>query len=146
MATKAPSSDLTDRFIKGLLDYDLTYDEILNGGWKYCGGNKGRHLNYFKLSCKDDDLPEKNDRCVCGHKIVENCYITNGDDILVLGNCCIKKFVPNSSRTCDKCNKPHKNRKVNQCNNCRTDLSCIVCKNYAIYQNQKCKYCQYKRA
>ena len=38
---------LTDKFIKGLRAYRLTYDEIKN--WKYCGGNTGRHLNYYNL-------------------------------------------------------------------------------------------------
>jgi len=114
-----PSIELTERFIKGLQNYNLTYDEIVNGNWKYCGGRTGSHLNYFKISCKDDDLPEQVNECVCGHAISENCYITDGESILVLGNCCIKKFIPKSSRTCENCEAPHKNRTVNRCNKCR---------------------------
>ena len=63
--------------------------------------------------------PEHTDRCVCDHFIQENCYITNDTDMIVVGNCCIKKFVNKSGRTCDKCGEPHKNRVVNRCNLCR---------------------------
>ena len=97
MTSKIPSIELTKKFIKGLKNYGLTYDEIKNSNWKYCGGNTGRHLKYFKLCCKNDDLPDKVDECVCGHHINENCYITDGERILVLGNCCIKKFIPKNT-------------------------------------------------
>jgi hypothetical protein len=57
MTTKIASLELTNKFIKRLENYGLTYDEIKNSNWKYCGGNTGSHLNYFKLCCKNDDLP-----------------------------------------------------------------------------------------
>ena len=120
------SVDLTAKFIKGLENYSITYDEIKNSNWKYCGGRTGSHLKYFKLCCKDDDLPDAVDECVCGHRIQQNCYITDGERILVLGNCCIKKFIPKSSRTCEDCGNPHKNRKVNKCNKCRGG-TCEIC-------------------
>ena len=43
------SLELTNKFITGLENYGLTYHEIKNMNWKYCGGITGRHLNYFKL-------------------------------------------------------------------------------------------------
>jgi hypothetical protein len=141
MTSVTPSVELTKKFIKGLKNYDLTYEEIVEGKWKYCGGRSGRHLNYFKLCCQNDDLPEQVNECVCGHTISENCYITDGEQILVLGNCCIIKFCPKSSRTCEKCEAPHKNRKVNRCNDCRTDI-CSTCKKGQIYRNKRCFYCQ----
>jgi len=141
MTSVTPSVELTKKFINGLKNYDLTYEEIVEGKWKYCGGRSGRHLNYFKLTCKNDDLPEQVNECVCGHKISENCYITDGEQILVLGNCCIIKFCPKSSRTCEKCEAPHKNRKVDRCNDCRTDI-CGRCKKGQIYRNKRCFYCQ----
>jgi hypothetical protein len=49
MTSNIPSLDLTNKFIKGLESYGLTYDEIKNSNWKYCGGRTGRHLKYFKL-------------------------------------------------------------------------------------------------
>ena len=66
---------LTERFIRGLEQYNLTYDEIIKGNWKYCGGDRGRHFNYFKLFWGDDDLPEHENECVCKHYIENNCYI-----------------------------------------------------------------------
>ena len=141
MTTEIASLELSKRFIKGLEDYNLTYDEIKNSNWKYCGGDKeGRHLNYFKLSCKNDDLPHKVNECVCGHRIVENCYITDGEQILVLGNCCIQKFIPKSSRTCEKCGEPHKNRVVNRCNNCRKGV-CDECDKECELKYKKCYKC-----
>ena len=120
MSTK-PSLELTDKFIKGLQKYKLTYDEIKNSNWKYCGGRERSHLNYFKLCFKSIELPPLQPNCVCGHSIKENCYITNNEQILVLGNCCIKKFIEKSSRTCEKCGCSHKNRVVNRCNICRNE-------------------------
>ena len=59
--------------------------------------------------------------CICGHDISENCYITDGNIIIVLGNCCIRKYLPKTQcgRTCRICKQPHKNRKNNICNKCR---------------------------
>lgn len=77
MTTKTPSLKLTEKFLKGLKEYgDIKI-------WKYCGGDRGRHLNYFRIACKNEKLPEHEDNCVCGHDIVENCYI----------NCYLKEFV-----------------------------------------------------
>lgn len=109
---------LHKRFIKGLIEYGLTEEEVKKN-WRYCGGNQGSHYNYFKLSCPNDDLPAPIYECVCKHFIKENCYITNGEEILVLGNCCIKRFLSKSGRTCEECDEPHQNRKVNRCNDCR---------------------------
>jgi len=143
MASKIPSLELTENFIKGLKNYNLTYEEIIKNNWKYCGGRTGRHLKYFKLCCKDDDLPEQKNECVCGHHIEENCYITDGEQILVLGNCCIKKFIPKSSRTCEDCGNPHKNRNVNKCNKCRTGI-CEICSIECNYRYKRCYNCAFK--
>lgn len=142
MTTKIASLELTNKFIKGLENYGLTYDEIKNSNWKYCGGRIGRHLNYFKLCCKNDDLPDEVNECVCGHHIDENCYITDGARILVLGNCCIKKFIPKSSRTCEDCGEPHKNRVVNRCNNCRKGV-CDECDKKCDESYKKCYNCTF---
>jgi len=109
---------LSDRFIEGLQKYNLTYEEIKN--WRYAGGDTGRHYNYFVMIYGEHvkPLPHTN-TCVCNHHIKENCYIRNDDDILILGNCCIKKFIPMSTRTCTYCKSQHRNRKNNICNDCR---------------------------
>ena len=134
---------LTKKFIKGLMEYNLSIEEIQNGDWKYCGGDKGRHLNYFKLTCPEDDLPGWTNECVCSHAIVENCYITDGDNILILGNCCIKKFMPEglSGRTCSLCDAPHKNRIVDRCNDCREGL-CDGCGKTINSNYKKCWQCK----
>jgi hypothetical protein len=119
----------TKRFIKGLKEYGISYDEILNGEWSYAGGSLSRrHVEYFKKCFKNKELPPQRDKCVCGHNIKENCYLRKGRKLLVLGNCCIKRFVPKnrSCRTCENCGEPHKNRKVNRCNDCREGV-CDIC-------------------
>ncbi len=142
MTSNSVSLELTNKFIRGIEKYGLTYDEIRVNNWKYCGGNTGRHLNYFKLCCRNEDLPDKVDECVCGHRIEENCYITDGDQFLVLGNCCIKKFIPKSSRTCEKCGEPHNNRVVDRCNNCRKGL-CDECGKVCKISYKKCYKCAF---
>jgi hypothetical protein len=64
-------------------------------------------------------LPEYDNKCICGHFIQENCYITDGENILIWGNCCINRFIEKSGRTCSNCNQSHRNRKNNLCNKCR---------------------------
>jgi len=135
---------LTKRFIEGLKNYSLSLDDIKNGNWKYCGGNAGSHLNYFKMCRKNSPLPESVAHCVCGHHIKDNCYITDGKKFLILGNCCIKKFIPKSSRTCEKCEKPHKNRIVNRCNKCRIGI-CDKCNKSCFKAYKKCFTCAYKK-
>ena len=100
--------------------------------FKYAGGRRGRHLNYYTLLKKTNkDLPELKDideecKCPCEHDIKENCFVMKDDIVIVLGNCCIKKFMEKSGRSCDTCGNPHKNRKVNQCNQCRKS-NCANC-------------------
>ena len=142
MTSKIPSLKLTDKFIEGLKNYSLSYDDIKNGNWKYCGGDRKNHLSYFKLCFPDKKLPGSRCNCVCGHYIAENCYITDGEKILVLGNCCIKKFIEKCSRTCEICEEPHKNRLVNRCNNCRKGI-CDNCGKKCDKKYKKCYDCFY---
>jgi hypothetical protein len=116
-------------------DYDMESNNFYNGlfelGWnppwvvrnfKYAGGDKGSHKKYFDLVNKTTPLtkPPHTDRCVCGHYIKENCYITDGDGtVLVVGNKCIKRFITKSGRTCETCGGNHRNRTINKCNKCR---------------------------
>lgn len=110
-------------FISGIEELGYTYEEIVK--WKYAGGNSGSHRNYYyMLFGSRTGLPEHRNKCVCGHYIKENCYIVAPDDpdglkLLVIGNCCIKKFIPNCGRTCEDCGSIHRNRKDNKCNDCR---------------------------
>lgn len=95
--------------------------EDLEKNYKYAGGDHKEHLNYWNLLYGTDvERPPQGYVCPCTTKIKWNCYITNGVIFHVVGNCCIKKFMPNrSGRSCEECNAPHKNRKDNLCNSCR---------------------------
>jgi len=114
------SDTYTKRFQRGLEERGIDYDDVVNN-WKYCGGDSDRHLRYWKLTNPDmdvDDLDHE-DKCICGHTIKRNCYITKGDDILILGSCCIKRFMKNSGRTCDDCGAKHKSTTHNYCRECK---------------------------
>jgi len=106
------------RFKSGIEEYGLKYEDVIMN-WRYYGGDYDRHLRYYKLCSGGEELPEHNPYCVCGQKIKRNCYLTKDDQILVLGNCCIKRFVHNSGRTCSVCGLAHLNRKTNFCNMCK---------------------------
>lgn len=128
-------------FKKGLLEkYDMSDKDVLT--WKYSGGDSGRHLNYWKLKFKNTKTPDHESHCVCGHYIVQNCYITNdkNTELLVLGNCCIKAFIPTSARNCSICGNEHKNRIVDRCNKCRVG-KCDVCDVKCNPQYKKCFDC-----
>jgi|TARA_R100000773_G_scaffold31701_3_gene27077 uracil-DNA glycosylase len=110
--------NISKRFENGLKRFNITPEE-LKKDWKYCGGDRGRHLNYYKVVCPDEEEPPHEDRCICGHRIKENCYITDGKFILNLGNCCVKRFLQKTTRSCEVCGSPHRNRKDNRCRKCR---------------------------
>ena len=134
---------LTKRFIEGLKKYSITLSDIEDGNFRYSGGDSDRHYRYYRLKYGfNRKLPPHSDSCVCNHKIVENCYISDNDSktFIVMGNCCIKKFLPKHKqcRTCDICYQPHKNRKVNHCNQCRLNF-CYDCD--TLLKNKAYKRC-----
>ena len=128
---RATGNRVYDAFVKGLAaKHGMILDDL--DDYVYAGGNRTRHLSYFELKSPDEDLPPWAAECVCGVHIEENCYIrkssraldsaVGGPDLLILGNCCIKRFVPTCGRNCRDCGAAHNNRKVDLCNACRTDL------------------------
>lgn len=110
--------NISQRFINGLKKYDLTMDDIQND-WTYMGGDKGDHKKYFEKNYKSEQLPQLSTTCICGHKIKNNCFITNGKTVLIVGTACAKRFVKRQDRTCEKCGMEHRNKKNNICNKCR---------------------------
>ena len=91
----------------------------------YAGGDSGSKLDYFlKRFIGQRVNPVEKRECVCGHKIVENCYIQHKITkcIYVVGNQCIKRFMHKIQRTCSICATVHKNRKDNLCNDCRNSV------------------------
>jgi hypothetical protein len=114
------SDAYTQRFKRGLEERGIDYDDVVNN-WKYCGGDSGAHLKYWALTNPDMDVGEldRESKCICGHAIRRNCFISKGDGILILGSCCIKRFMKNSGRTCSQCGAKHKTRKYDLCRECK---------------------------
>lgn len=123
------------KFLNGLKNkYNLTMEDIANQDYKYIGGTPDEHNpqhynQWLNIIAQKPHLnmPLAEQECTCGHKIKNNCFIMNKyDNIIVLGNCCIKRFIPKSGRTCGWCGNPHKNRKFNLCNTCKENV-CKKC-------------------
>ena len=87
--------------------------------------------------------------CICGHDIVENCFVENiyNGNVLTIGNCCIKKFFPaeeveeaqrlrreaiNLTRVCKLDNKRYRKE------GCLNDEVCNSCH----LMNKKCETCK----
>jgi len=115
---------LSKRFLTGLNKYELNYEDIKNN-WYYIGGESGQHLNYFKRNYKNDILPDHNGNCICGHKIKNNCFISDGEFVLSIGESCINKFIPKNEKICSTCGIRHRNRKDNNCVKCRKKFRLI---------------------
>lgn len=139
------SLELTQHFIRGLSRLGLTFDDMKD--YKYCGGDSGSHLNYWRDHINKNNKynkPANVSNCICGHSISENCYIMHKTNsrILVLGNCCIQKFVSDCGRTCENCGSGHQNRKVNRCNNCRIG-KCDKCDRQCNPKYKVCYNCRF---
>lgn len=80
------------------------------------------HVQEFIINFGNRQFPEHKDKCICGHNIVENCYLSssfnNYNDIIIIGNCCYKNYFANLSRVCIKCKEEHTN-KNGLCNSCK---------------------------
>jgi len=130
------SVKLHEKFLRGLEERRITIEEF--NKYKYAGGNRGSHKKYFKICGLLDKEPPSFRFCICNHPIEEQCYLANEEKkALVIGNCCIKKFVPkeNRERRCTKCNEKHRNIKDNYCKKCRE-----LCKNNGCNNLKKSKY------
>jgi len=112
--------DISKRFENGLKKkYNLNIEDLEN--FYYIGGENKQHNKYYKLFTNNKPLPTHSNYCICGHKIKNNCYITNGDIILIIGESCINRFLSNKKkRICSECFAPHRNRlSTNKCNICK---------------------------
>lgn len=124
------NSSLKKKFEKGLKKYDMKFKDLEEENWHYCGGDGESHLNYWKLQYGDEPLPSHENKCICSHNIQKNFYITDDEYLLVVGSCCITKFINTGlKRTCDNCKEIHQNRKNNLCNRCRR-YACKRCGKY----------------
>jgi len=126
MASTEPSPSLSRkqrylaRFKEGLRRWTGD-DDVAN--YRYYGGDQGRHLSYFvnTLHRRPTDMPDRRAFCVCGIKIMEQCFLEHepSKELVVVGNCCIRRYVPKAGRTCDCCGEGHRNRRDNLCHACR---------------------------
>ena len=141
-----------------LTNYGISYEVVMEH-FVYAGGNpppndnsdQVRHYNYHRMAFpKAPDICDVG-RCVCYHPIVNNCFIydtrkeqTDRSAYINVGNCCIKRFMKNSGRTCCVCKEPHKNRKNNFCNDCREkgyDMCEECCEPHLYLNNKLCAGC-----
>jgi hypothetical protein len=121
-----------------VMDYNTSFDEIKK--WKYCGGNGGKHSEYFK-SMFDTKLPRRTNYCLCGQYILGNYYITDGNDTIVLGRCCIETFVPNKLKICERCHDIHTNVNDIRCDDCMMFVTCSECENECELPDIMCDEC-----
>ena len=141
--TKNISKSHAVKFANGLREYGLNAREVMEK-WKYAGGNLGKHRDYFIQVFKTPHLPNYEKHCVCHIPIKLQFYLRdNCNNLLVVGSHCIKKFVKQNGRTCEKCSQPHKNDDVNRCNECRVGL-CDKCDKIIQRQYYLCYPCKMK--
>jgi hypothetical protein len=145
------------KYLYGLYQHGITF-KVHREEMIYFGGDKAKHEEYFLEMCSKHGLdptiikPNHKENCICGVKIEENCYIVYEDIAinpkktkLVIGNCCIQRYITSEKRSkiCFNCDKRHTNYKSNFCDSCRKVCSqcgetkhnvverglCIMCKN-----------------
>lgn len=83
-------------------------------------------INVFNMYFLSNPFPDFIDKCPCGMKIMENCYVTTPDynynNIVAIGNCCYEKFIDNKVTHCLMCNELHTNgikKNAGLCDNCK---------------------------
>lgn len=116
--------EMSKRFVEGLKNYDLTKEEIQD--WYYVGGGhtnnpyrnmilNQKYLRYYPKA----KIPPLTDECVCGHRIQENAFISNGKQLLILGSCCVKRFTEKGTKqVCKGCKQLWKGKSV-YCKKCK---------------------------
>ena len=126
--------------------YGLSLEDIKS--WEYCGGNENIYFHDFVKKFGHMAHSECEDKCVCGHKIVINCYIRNKDftptknmkkiqyqnkeiPILIVGSCCVKQFMEGTKLKCEVCGKLHRRNK------CKTNLCSQCDKKIRLETNKK---------
>jgi hypothetical protein len=110
-----------DNFKKSL--YDIGLDPYIVFNTYVCVGGDGyersqiidkknhKHIAEFRANFGNLNFPEYINKCLCDHHIEENCYISSDfkvyDKILIIGNCCYKRFIKNKQRLCINCESRH---------------------------------------
>jgi hypothetical protein len=110
-----------EEFFTTLQNYKISEKKVETSLFRYCGGDSEPcDINYYRMIFPGYPFPIKQKKCVCGHDIQKNCYITNKNKTIlaILGCCCIKKFWGKKVRQCEVCDKIHTSRTLNMCKPC----------------------------
>ncbi len=120
------------RFRNGMRNLGITPEEQADkSNFQYYGGD---YLSYdADFVCIQNQStvpiprPKKTFRCVCGQKIEKNAYVKYRDMIIVLGSCCINRYMPDvSCRRCVECGERNRRRVINRCTTC-SETMCDRC-------------------
>ena len=111
---------LSKRFKSGLEKLGLSEEDVREN-YQYVGGETGEHLQFFKACYPDRPLPTHQDVCICGHRCSMNCFISNGETFLSVGESCASKWLP--QKVCKDCGSKTRNRKDMLCSKCRTKFT-----------------------
>lgn len=144
-------------FLRGLYEWRITF-KTFHEEMRYFGGDQPddsfseAHWDYYiNEGGNPDDMPEKEEYCICGTNIVQQCYIVYKNDVhglksrrYVIGNECVKKYIALENRTknCKKCKRIHEDLKSSYCMECRK--VCRVCgeTKHNVVEAGTCKKCQ----
>jgi hypothetical protein len=116
-----------ERFIEnGILKLISMKDFLSN--WRYIGGSSGKHSDYLKfihgieLTIEDIDILQV--QCICGVKICNRVFISDGNRVITIGIECVVTFFEEDCRKniknkCTNCGEYHRNRIGTLCSDCR---------------------------
>ena len=116
---------ISTKFLNGLWRHEgLKHDDL--NDWQYGGGDYREYDGYkahaefkrqFILACP---WPEYKTSCVCDTVIIYNHFVANRarDRVIVVGKCCIDKFLGPNRKRCEVCYNPHRKRGRNLCDAC----------------------------
>ena len=133
---------LKHRFEMGLIELGHNPEEVRKT-WKnlYSKEDLERHTHL--------DTPPFSNRCICGHRIYNQCYIYSPDEkyVEVVGSDCINKFILGTPKKmiCDLCGEPTRKNKNKLCKSCKNikTKNCPCCEDRpCLINNRRCIKCQ----
>lgn len=135
------SFTMSKKFLDGLKRLGFTYEEFIDN-WKYCGGDFDGHLIVYRALYPEWNICPHSSYCICGHFLKNNCFVTDGESFLIIGSCCINRFLPRLKCSICKCHL--KNSTYSECDSCREFNRCPCGKSIEkIYK--KCYSCNLPR-
>lgn len=112
-----------------------------------------KELRFIELGCSRFTLNEHRHKCMCGKdEIVRFHWIQRidreQDPLIVVGSCCIRRFMAKDRNTfyrCATCNKFYKSGKYSECMDCRMRRDgkiCTFCGDTTSRKTKICSECQ----